>query len=332
MNIKKLSEITGFSQATVSNALNKKRGVKKATAEIIWAAARENGYITESGLKNIKLVIYKNSGKVVSDTPFFSVLIEGVESAGRVAGLETAIFNLNRNDPDYQRLLDQLLNDQSYAIVLLATEMSDEDIEPFKNISVPMVVLDNWFDHVLFDSVMIGNTDSVLNAVRYLVEKGHRKIGYIKGRIRIKNFYYREIGYERALREANIKPDPRYVFSVMPTSDGSYEELREQLENNPDMPTAFFADNDIIALGAMKALREQGYKIPGKISIIGFDDLPFSTIATPALTTIRVPKAEMGEIAVRRLIEIMRGEAKTKLKIQVCSEFIERESVLGREV
>ncbi|MEG1427702.1 MAG: substrate-binding domain-containing protein, partial [Oscillospiraceae bacterium] len=95
----------------------------------------------------------------------------------------------------------------------------------------------------------------------------------------------------------------------------------------PKLPTAFFADNDIIALGAMKALCENGYKIPEDISVIGFDDLPFGAISSPSLTTIRVYKQEMGQTAVRRLIETIKNESSIKTKIQVCNTFVERDSV-----
>ncbi len=87
------------------------------------------------------------------------------------------------------------------------------------------------------------------------------------------------------------------------------------------------ADNDIIALGAMKALQEFGFSIPDDISIIGYDDLPFCSISSPTLTTIRVPKQEMGRTAARRLIDVTKCENDVKLKIQVCNEFIERDSV-----
>ena len=94
------------------------------------------------------------------------------------------------------------------------------------------------------------------------------------------------------------------------------------------MPTAFFADNDMIALGCIKAFEEYGYRVPEDISVIGFDDLPFCEISTPRLTTIKVYKYEMGQLAVRRLIELMKdGNSKINTKTQVCTEFVERDSV-----
>ncbi len=327
INIKRLGEITGFSQATVSNALNNKRGVNKETAERILSAAKKHGYITEGRIKNIKLVSYKNSGSIVADTPFFSALIEGAEMESRSAGYETTVCSLKKGSPDFEATLTLLLNDVSSAILLLATEMTEEDILPFKNALAPIVVLDNWFEEHTFDSILHSNTDSVFSAVQYLTEKGHKKIGYLKGNIRIKNFFYREMGYRRALNFAGYSVNPEYEFALTPTMDGAYDDMVRYLQDNPEIPTAFFADNDIIALGAMKALQEFGYSIPNDISIIGYDDLPFCSISSPALTTIRVPKQEMGRAAARRLIEVTKSETDVKQKTQVCNEFIERESV-----
>ena len=191
----------------------------------------------------------------------------------------------------------------------------------------PIVVLDSWFEEMTFDAVLISNTDSVCNAVKYLINKGHKRIGYLRGNIRIKNFFYRDMGYQRALSGAGLPVEQKYTFSLTPTMEGAYEDMKNLLRQQPELPTAFFADNDIIALGAMRALQECGYKVPGDVSVIGFDDLPFGMISYPALTTIRVHKQEMGRTAVRRLIEIMKNNTGVKTKVQVCNTFVERDSV-----
>lgn len=327
INIKTISEVTGFSQATVSNALNNKRGVSRETAARIQAVAREHGYMPEMKINNIKLVIYKRTGTVVSDTPFFSALIEGVEAESRSAGYETTICNLNRSDPNFEAMRDALLNDPNCAILLLATEMEEADIKPFEKALAPIVVLDSWFEEAFFNSVLISNTDSVCSAVKTLTQRGHREIGYLRGSLRIKNFYYREMGWRRALDAAGLTADDAFVFDLTPTMEGARADMDAHLRRRPALPTAFFADNDIIALGAMRAFQAAGYRIPEDISIIGFDDLPFGTISYPALTTIRVHKQEMGRTAVRRLIEIMKNDTGVKTKVQVCNTFVERESV-----
>ena len=103
--------------------------------------------------------------------------------------------------------------------------------------------------------------------------------------------------------------------------------MLDYLQDAPKLPTAYFADNDMIALGAMKALQEMGIRVPEDVSIVGFDDLPFSEISNPSLTTLRVPKQEMGRLAVKKLVEVINEDVKVKTKTQVCTTFIERHSV-----
>lgn len=327
-SIKQISKITGFSPATVSNALNNKKGVNPETARQILETARLCGYQLQKKIEGIRFVIVKSGGQVVADTPFFSALIEGVENETHEAGYEITLLNLDSRQPDYEQKLQQLLEDPSCGILLLATEMTEKDVLPFQQCAAPFVLLDAWFERAKFDSVLISNTDSVCEAVQYLIDCGHTKIGYLKSKIRIQNFKYREIGLIRALERNGLKLDPAYTFSLTPTMDGSKADMSGFMSGRPKMPTAFFADNDIIALGAMKAVMEAGFRIPQDVSIIGFDDLPFCRISTPMLTSIQVNKEEMGRLAVRRLVErINKANMNTHAKIEVCNKLILRDSV-----
>lgn len=326
-SIRKLSEITGFSPATISNALNNKKGVNKETAEMIYQAALEAGYVNDAKIKSIRFVVYKKHGKILADTPFFSSLISGVENECRACGYETTICHLDRTDENFYKLLDQILSDRTAANLVLATELNEKDAAAFKKAVCPVVMLDCWFEDMSFDTVIVDNTDSVCNATQYLMSYGHRKIGYLKSKTQIKNFYYREAGYRRALLRADIPIESKYIISLEPSMDGSYKSMSDYLDHHDDLPTAFCADNDIIALGACKALKEHGYSIPKDISIIGFDDIPFCEISSPTLTTIRVFKQEMGAFAVRRLVSTMKSGNNIKTKTQICTELVERESV-----
>ena len=330
-SIRQISEMTGFSPATVSNALNNKKGVNRETAEKILEAARQCGYLSEgANIHSIRFVIYKDSGQVVSDTPFFSALIEGVELESRIGEFETVICNLNRSAPDYEERLQQILTDPTSGILLLATELSESEAARFKEALAPVVVLDNWLEQTQFNSVLISNTDSTCSATEYLIQHGHREIGYLKSEITIKNFFYRQEGYQRALKTHGLEIPENGIISLPPTMDGARTAMNRMLEDGLKLPTALVADNDIIALGAMKAMQDHGLKVPEDVTLIGVDDLPFCSITTPGLTTIRVFKQEMGRTAVRRLIELIRHGDQFVTKSQICTEFIERDSVQFR--
>lgn len=327
ISIKKISEVTGFSPATVSNALNYKKGVNADTASKILKTAYDLGYFEENRITKIKFVMFKRKGVVVEDTPFFPAMISGVEQECRACGMEMSLCNLDKRDPDYQEQVNWLMRDKAAAVILLGTEMMDEDSELIRGLTCPLVVIDYWKEDMSFDAVLINNADSARMATEYLIANGHTEIGYLQGRMRIKPFRSRSVGYQTALQKAMLPLRKEFVVTLSPTMDGAYEDMRKFLSGNPGMPTAFFADNDIIALGAMKAMSERGIRIPDDVSIVGFDDLTFSSISNPPLTTLRVPKQEMGRIAVRRLRDILQDNDSLRLKTQVCTQFIERDSV-----
>ncbi|MCI8625283.1 MAG: LacI family transcriptional regulator [Lachnospiraceae bacterium] len=332
VNIKQISDVTGFSAATISNALNGKRGVNKDTAEQIFTVAKRLGYVTEKKINKIKLVVCKKTGDVVTDTPFFLDLLAGMERTGREFGYDTVVTNLSLSDAEE---IEQLKREVTTGVILLATELSEEDMKQFDDCEAPLVVIDSWYDNMKYDSVLISNTDSVCQAVEYLFDKGHERVGYLKGTDRITNFYYRQLGFERAHQKRKKPLHSEYDVEIRPMADIAYQDMKQYLEGmkkksedlHTVLPTAYFADNDIIAIGALKALQEAGIRVPEDVSLIGFDDMPFCEMSSPKLTTIRVFKQEMGMIAVKRLLEHLAEAKVINTKIQVCTQFIERESV-----
>lgn len=328
VSIKQISQMTGFSPATVSNALNRKKGVNSETSEKIFKAAESLGYQPEKTITKIKFVTYRKNGLIIDDSQIFPAMIEGVERQAKELGYETTFSRLDYEDESFGERLAEVLEDTSSLMILLGTEMMEEDYIPFQDYKGHMIVLDGWSEEMKFDAVLINNTDAACHAMEYLVEKGHIKIGYLRGDYRIKAFRYREYGYERVHGRHGLAMNPEYIVTVGTQLESAYESMKRHLEKNPDLPTAFFADNDVIALGAMRALREKGIRIPEEVSVVGFDDTKFGAVSTPGLTTIHVYKQEMGEVAVRRALDHIRYPGRdVKMKIQVCTTFIERGSV-----
>lgn len=326
-SIRDISKATGFSPATVSNALNHKKNVSRQTAEIILQKAKELGYFKESTITKIKLVIFRETGSIIDNTPFFPALISHFERESRENGFEAILFNLDKRNPDYEEELAQLLSEQDCGLVLLATEMRQKDIDRFRDATPPLVILDNWTYDMRFNSVAINNIDSAFVAGNYLVDQGHQHIGYIRSSFRIHNFRARHQGLERALTRRGLSLRKQHILTVAPNMEGAYEDTLRYLSTHRELPTAFFADNDLMALGAMKALQQAGYRIPEDISLIGFDDLPFSTLSSPPLTTVLVPNGELGGLAVRNIVRIIRTQTEITAKVEVATEFVVRDTV-----
>ena len=336
-NIKDIAIAAGVSPGTVSNALNDKKGVSEEKKELIVKAATEMGYFKNSPKKDetkkvIKLVVYKRHGYVVSDTPFFAALIEGIELQCKDQGYELLISHIFHADQESDETNDTFSQSDISGVIFLATEMKSEDLKFFKNLDLPVVIMDNYFSNIDMDYVMINNIRGAYKAVTYLAENGHKNIGYLQSSITINNFIERAEGYRSALRDYGLIENTSFVFKLEPTLEGSYKEMKCILENeNLELPTAFFADNDIIALGAIKALKESGKKLPRDISIIGFDDMPFCEISSPALSTVKVHKGYMGKVAVNRLMEKIKEPDNVNTRIEVNTELVIRSSVINIE-
>lgn len=330
VTIKDIALVANVSPATVSNALNDRTGVSNAIKDKIKKTACELGYtkkVNTTRRSAIQIVMYKRNGYVVSDTPFFTNLIEGMQQECRSANLEMVISHVSK-EGDYHTQIAEIKQDDVSGYLILATEMLNDDFALFDDIEKPVIFLDSLFPYKDKDFVLINNVQGAYLATEHLIDCGHTSIGYLQSSIYINNFNYRKQGFLGALAESNIEPDERLWFKLEPTLNGAYRDMRRLLSRGIDrLPTAVFADNDIIAFGAMSALKEFGIKIPEEVSIVAFDDMPYAVISDPKLTTIRVNKKQFGAIAVRRLLERINNDNIVKQKVEVNVELVKRNSV-----
>lgn len=336
VTIKKIAQALNISVSTVSMALHNHPGISEETKKKVSAEAGRMGYTKH--LKTtaaehplyLQLLIYKKHGDVVADTHFFSSLFQGVESQVKKRGHNLLISYFYENQ-DLQEQLRSIMSSNSKGIILVATEMFQSDLKCFSGIPIPIVVLDSYFPQSAYDCVGINNVQGACAAVRYLIECGHTEIGYLSSKISARNFYERAEGYRKGVRSIQVENGSRNrVVKLAPTAEGALYDMQQYLSQCKSLPTAFFADNDIIASSAIRALKEHGCRIPQDISVIGFDDILTCELIDPPLTTIRVWKESLGKLAVNRLLERIDGNAGEILRIQVTTGVIERRSVLKR--
>lgn len=328
-----IAKLAGVSPGTVSNALNDRKGVGKETKAKIIKIAEELGYFRnhkKNEEKVMRLILFKKHGYVVADTQFFSALLEACENECRQNGYELLISQVIHGEHDKENVFKIINQDKIDGILLLATEMNEEDFCYFENLDIPVVVLDSYFALKSYDYIVINNISGAYRATKYFIDNGHKRIGMLGSSINISNFDYRYKGFKKAIEESGLTINKEDEILVEPTLDGSYRDVKKYLEQNKgkELPTALFAFNDIIALGAMKVMQEEGISIPKDISIIGFDDIPFSSLSNPNMTTVKVYTEKMGSIAVKRLIEKINEEDKSiPLKIEIDTRLVERNSV-----
>ncbi len=333
MTAKELAKLLNLSEAAISMALNNKPGVSTATRQRVLAAAKENGYDfsklkesedTKKEEGTISFLIYRKHGAVVSDTPFFNQLTEGIEQACRKAHYSLNI-NYLYGDDSIKKQLAQL--PYSNGLLLLATEMKLEDFSPFHTLTVPLVVLDTWYESLGYDSILINNFQGAYQAANHLIKKTQSQPGYLRSSYPIGNFNERADGFYKAIRENGMSTSRTPVLSLSPSMEGAYKDMLELLEDGEKPARAYFADNDLIAAGAMKALREKGYRVPEDVAVMGFDDMPLCNYIEPTLTTVHVPKQYMGQMAVTRLLQIMKSTENYPVKIEIGTRIIKRKSV-----
>ena len=226
-----------------------------------------------------------------------------------------------------QKQIELINNSGCSGVILLGTEMFLEDYRPFQSLHVPLVVLDSYYDELPFTTVLINNARGAFLATNYLVSEGHRNIGYLQSARAISNFEERADGFFRALRQNEIKKNMSYVFRVTPVQGVAYREFSRILDTHPALPTGFFADNDIIALDCIRALKEHGYRIPDDVSVVGFDDIPSCQLLEPPMTTTCVPKSFLGAQAMHQLLRLFADPILPPVKVEISTELVKRSTV-----
>ena len=330
-----VAKAAGVSPATVSLVFRNKPGVGHDTRERVLSVARDLGFeydapVVPRKTSTLLLVIYKQHGRVVADTPFFESLISGVSDTTYKMGYHRLSVTYFYAQQDKAEQLSSLRSIKCAGIILLATEMRAGDVTQFERLGVPIVLLDNWFPTKSLDSVVIDNTRAAWAAVRYLVGVGHKEIGYLHSNTEIRNFLERQEGYLSAMRGAGTMGiDPLHaIVNVGSTLESAYRDMMAYLDEDPYLPTAYFADNDIIASSCIRALEDHGYNVPGDISVMGFDDVSTSALINPPLTTMAVPKTSMGALAVKRLVDQIKGNTGGEtVRSSVQPQIVKRESV-----
>lgn len=297
--------------------------------------ARTRGYdfsrkatATDKKKGTICFAVYRKSGAVVGDTPFFSELTDGISVSCRREGYECMIRYLYEDEDLREQIYD--LRDAHFAgAIVLATEMDEQTLTLFDRVEIPVVFLDAYFERPEYNFVLINNSQGAYLATKYLIRKCRTQPGYLRSAYWISNFDARADGFYKAIREAGMSTSNSPVFRLAPSQDGAYADLRDLLNAGEKPAKCYFADNDLIAIGAMQALKEAGYRIPEDVSVVGFDDISSSEYVSPPLTTIQVPKTTLGETAVVRVAQMIEGKNRYPLKIEVSTRLIRRKSVTG---
>ncbi|MDD3921477.1 MAG: LacI family DNA-binding transcriptional regulator [Eubacteriales bacterium] len=305
---REIAEHLGISAAAVSMALNGKRGVSEETRERVLAEAGKHGYSTprahrerKQPIRTISFVIYVGAG-IAAQTSFSTFVLQGVDAAAKNYGYRVVVHYFYSSHPIEQQM-HNILQDTA-GIVLLGTDITEAQRDMLndqlpKDMGIPIVMVDNFLFASYVDCVGNDNMYGAKSAVSYLLKCGHRRIGYLRSKQRIANFEDRDVGIRLALEEhANLNPAPLQTIEVDISSEIAYSDMCQWLDAGNKPADAYFAENDVLAAAAIRALMLHGYRVPNDVSVIGFDDVPICEMVDPSITTMHSFKERLGEFAV----------------------------------
>ncbi|MDR2588308.1 MAG: LacI family transcriptional regulator [Spirochaetales bacterium] len=309
MTSREIARLAGVSVSTVSIVLNGKPGVSEETRTRVMDILEQNGF--SLNMRNpvalqggvIRFCKIAKHGQIVNDrhNAFISDYTDGIIEEAKLHGLSVEVATFNGSSLLSVSELIRVSHGLTGCIIL-ATELSQGDIDIFDGIGIPFVFLDAMYEFSPHDFVTMDNMKMTFDMVRHLYELGHRKIGmlYNEGG---SNFGQRKTAFIRALASLGLSFREDWMLRIGSTHETAQSDMYRQIQGKKDLPTAFFASNDMIAAGAIAALQSLHYKVPEDISVGGFDDIPVASFIDPPLTTISVPKFDIGRLAVSVLLD-----------------------------
>ncbi len=325
--VKDVARQAGVSVATVSRVLAGTAAVSGPLAGRVKAAASALRYQPDRVARSLRVRRSRSIGVIIPDiqNPFFTGVIRGIEDRLRATDY-TLLLSNSDNDPVREQACLDVLRAEGVAGVLFVP--SSADVRPYRTLlasGLAMVAIDRLVPSLPCDGVAVANADGAAHATRHLLEVGHRRIAIITGPADVETAVERLDGYRRALREAGITLDPSLVQQVPFTIDGGYHATRRLLAL-PKPPSAIFAGSDLTALGVLRALHEEKVRIPQKMAIVSFDDIPWAMVLQPALTTVAQPTYELGASAARLLLERLSDPRRAPQQVRLQTQLMVRAS------
>jgi LacI family transcriptional regulator len=305
---KDVARLAGVSTATISYVINNgPRPVAPETRARVLRIIDELGYYPNELARSLRIKQTSTVGLVIPDlrNPFYADLARSLEQICFSRGYVVMVCNTNRETDKERRFAEVLRAKQVDGVVFLPDADSLEALDTLRLACIPMVVLEHDVEGL--HCIAIDDLTGGFIGTQHLIQLGHRRIGFIQQRPNHTTSQRRLEGYFAALQAAGLPSDPSLVVTCDPEPAAGAVATRSLLAHVPGI-TAIFAHNDLIALGAMHAIREAGLSIPGDISVLGYDDNASAAFYAPPLTTISYPKEAMAKVAARQLFQMLEAD------------------------
>ena len=327
ITLKMVAERAGVSVNTASRAINHKSDINQETKKRILKVAQELGYVRNDTAVALRTKKTGTLGVVIADNrnPFYAEVLNGMEVAAREKNYHIILANTQRDYKKEEEAINLLLAKRVDGLLIAPVQDRDDDIKKLVEANIPFVIVGRDFENIEVDAVYNDEVKGGFLATEYLIKKGHKRIALIDGFLYKSPAKGRLDGYKKALNKYRISLDESLISVGDINIEDGYERTRQMLGKNLDF-TAIFAYNDMMTFGVMQAIREKGLRIPEDIGLVGYDDIPFSSLISPALTTIRIEKQELGIESVKLLLSHINGNREKPKKIMLDVDIIVRKT------
>lgn len=336
IGIKDVAERAGVSPATVSNVLNKKKPVSQKLESRVWEAVNELEYHANPFGRGLKSSRTNQIGVIVPSFSqiFFPRILQGIHEAARTGGYIVSVFETHGNIEIEKKHIEYIQNSWFDGVILSSFADSENRkdrkyIETLNRLgtmkkNIPLVTLENIVGEYA-DAVIIDNQAAAEKAVNHLIAIGHHRIAHVAAPTKLKNGRLRLEGYRNALEKGGFVVDPSLICHGDYSAISGYHAVKSLLDEQINF-TAVFAASDQMAIGSMRALLDAQLRIPEDVAIIGLDNNFPSSLVTPTLSTINIPKFEMGYQAFKLLVERIENPTKTRKIVTLGHDLIVRRS------
>jgi LacI family transcriptional regulator, repressor for deo operon, udp, cdd, tsx, nupC, and nupG len=330
VRIKDVAKLANVSTATVSRVLRNAGNVKEETRKRVLEAIEKLHYQPNVLGRNLRRMETETILVVVPDmtNPFFSKVLRGIESVAIQNGYRVLLGDTQNNVRLEEEYLNLLRQKQVDGTIFLTARINKELMEEMSQ-QFPIVLACEYLEGATIPTVSIDNISSARKATEHLIKLGHRRIAHLSGPMNIILSRDRLRGYQQAMMQYELDVDPVLIQE----GDFSYESgynLTLKLLALKNTPTAIFAANDEMAIGAIKAIRKLSLRVPDDIAVVGFDDIKIASIFEPNLTTISQPMFEIGEKAMNLLLQLMEGKKLDRRQFVLEDRLIVRDSCGGK--
>jgi DNA-binding LacI/PurR family transcriptional regulator len=302
--IEDVARQAGVSTATVSRVLSGKPYVSDALRQRVLETIRELDYRPSRVARSLRVQRSRIIGLIISDiqNPFFTSVVRAVEDVAQQRGYAVFLCNSDEDVDKESTYIELMLAEQVAGMIVSPTASSNEVYRRLVEQRVPVVAIDRRVDGVPMDTVVSDNVHAACAVVSHLIENGYRRIGAILGVPGASTGAERHQGYVTALAHHGVPLLPELVCSGLPRSQNGYELTLELLAQSQP-PDAIFTGNNLLTIGALRAIHEAGLGIPDDVALAGFDEMDWMFLVKPALTVVMQPAYEMGQRAAELLLE-----------------------------